>query len=379
MTRDEFMSAAKDVIYLAACMVNGEKPDADRIHGMDLTALYRVSERHLLTGIVGYALEEAGVHDPDFIQAKSKAIRKVLLFSAENAAVLQKLEGAGIWYMPLKGSVLKDCYPKAGMRQMADCDILIDGSRADDVKAVMEGLGFSSKHFGTGTHDCYYKEPVYNFEIHRELFGTAHADNLREYYRDVKDRLLKDENNRYVYHFSQEDFYIYMVAHEYKHFSGSGTGLRSLLDVYVFLKKNSPSLDFGYIEAEVKKLGLDAFERQNRSLAKHLFGNERLTEDEEKMLEYIICSGTYGTVTHHVENSVQKLGGGTKGKVRYLFRRAFLPMESIRSAYPFIYRHKILTPFFHIYRLGKGLLFRQKRIRVELNSLNKNNRQKDKS
>ena len=370
MTREEYIATAENIIYLAACMVNGEKPDADRIHGMDLKALYRVSEHHLLTGIVGYALEEAGVQDSDFIQAKNKAIRKVLLFSAENAAVLQKMEDAGIWYMPLKGSVLKDLYPKIGMRQMADCDILIDGTRAEDVKSIMESLGFSAKNFGSGTHDCYYKEPVYNFEIHRELFGTAHDDNLREYYQNVRTRLLKDEGNRYGYHFSLEDFYIYMIAHEYKHFSGSGTGLRSLLDAYVFLKKNA--LNLAYIEAEMEKLGIISFEQQNRTLALHLFNHEPLSEEERKTLEFIICSGTYGTLTHHVENSVQKLGGGTKGKVRYLLTRAFLPMESIKSAYPFIYRHKILIPFFHIYRLGKGLLFRQRRIRTELSSLKQN-------
>ena len=32
------------------------------------------------------------------------------------------------------------------------------------------------------------------------------------------------EGSRYGYHFSDEDFYLYMLAHEYKHFSGSGTG-----------------------------------------------------------------------------------------------------------------------------------------------------------
>ena len=28
-----------------------------------------------------------------------------------------------------------------------------------------------------------------------------------------------------------------MIVHEYKHYSGGGTGLRSLLDTYVYLRK----------------------------------------------------------------------------------------------------------------------------------------------
>ena len=47
---------------------------------------------------------------------------------------------------------------------------------------------------------------------------------MTEYYQDVKSHLILDEGSRYGYHFSDEDFYLYMLAHEYKHFSGSGTG-----------------------------------------------------------------------------------------------------------------------------------------------------------
>lgn len=369
MTREEYMVAAMNAVYLAACMVNEEKPEPDRVNGMDLARLYGVADRHLLTGIVGYALEEAGVQSPDFIQAKNKAIRKVLLFDTELAAVLQKFEDAAIPYMPLKGSVLKALYPKVGMRQMADCDILIDETRADDVKAIMENLGFTTKSFGASSHDTYHKQPVYNFEIHRELFGESHQESLRVYYRDIRSRLLKDKENKYGYHFSPEDFYIYMIAHEYKHFTGSGTGLRSLLDIYVFLKKHSDTLDLSYIETEMKKLGIDSFEQRNRSLALHLFSNEPLSEEEEEMLEYIVLSGVYGTINHRVSNTVEKLGGGTKGKLRYLLSRAFLPVKAIKGAYPIVYKYKILLPFFYIYRLGKGLLFRQSTIKAELRSL----------
>ena len=140
MTKEEYRAGAEDVVYLAACMVNGEKPDAERVRGMDLEQLYRTANRHLLTGIVGYALEAAGVRDPAFVQAKSKAIRKIVLFDTERAAVLAELEKAGIWHMPLKGCVLKEYYPRIGMRQMADNDILIDAHRAERVRDIMERL-----------------------------------------------------------------------------------------------------------------------------------------------------------------------------------------------------------------------------------------------
>ena len=74
--------------------------------------------------------------------------------------------------------------------------------------------------------------------------------NLYDYYRDVASRLIQ-EDGTCERRFSPEDFYIYLIAHEYRHFSHSGTGLRSLLDVYLFWKKHGEQLDGEYIERRV--------------------------------------------------------------------------------------------------------------------------------
>ena len=127
--------------------------------------------------------------------------------------------------MPLKGSLLKDLYPRYGMRQMSDNDILFDSSRAEDVRQIMESMGFTTKHFGHGNHDVYFKKPVSNFEMHTSIINRNN-ERMFEYYRNVKERLIKNDNDACGYHFSDEDFYIFMIAHEYKHYTGGGTGLR---------------------------------------------------------------------------------------------------------------------------------------------------------
>ena len=58
-------------------------------------------------------------------------------------------------------------------------------------------------------------------------------------------------------HLSQEDFYLYVTSHEYKHYSAGGTGLRSVLDTYVYLQKAAPDMD--YVTAEAEKLGMAEF------------------------------------------------------------------------------------------------------------------------
>lgn len=373
MTKEEYRKAIEDVIYLAACAVNETVPDDERAAGMNMPDVFRAAKAHMLTAAVGMALISAGIEDHAFDQEVSKAERKNALLDTDRRALIERLEQAGIWYMPLKGCVLKDLYPQYGMRQMADNDILIDAGRAEDVKVIMEQLGFHTKYYNKTNHDIYHKPPVSNFEIHKSLFGSR-QEKKEMYYQDVKSRLIKDEDNSFGYHFSPEDFYIYITAHENKHYSRSGTGLRSLLDMYVFLKKYGQTLDYAYIGEETQKLDNKAFEEENRSLALHLFHGEPLTDREREMTEYVIWSGTFGNIDNSVEKRVNELGGSTKGRLRYFFNRLFMPLSTIKDNYPFVYRYKALLPFFYVFRLVKGVLFRRTYIKRELRALMKSNR-----
>ena len=272
--------------------------------------------------------------------------------------VKKELEEAGIWYMPLKGAVLKELYPKCSMREFSDHDILFDASRADDVKAIMERLGFTAEYFGTNNHDCYYKNPCLSFEMHRSLFGHRHDEKLYAYYQHVEERLLGDSSEK---HFSPEDFYVYFLAHEYSHYSGGGTGLRSLMDTYVYLSKTR--LDMNYVEAELEKLGILEFEKQNRSLSFHLYGGETLTASDQDMLDYILSSGTYGTETHRMTHRIQKkIRENRWSKIRYMLDRFSVPISrknlkyaNYTKTYPFFYRHKTLLPLLPFYRIFRAI------------------------
>ncbi len=339
---------AQDLIYLVSCAVNGMTPDAERVAGMDLDAIYKLARRHMLAATVSPALNAAGIQDRRFVKALEHSALKNSTMDMEMDAVFAALTEAGIWHMPLKGIVLQHLYPVYGMREMSDHDILFDAKRADDVKSIMEGLGFRTEDFGISHHDVYLKEPVCNFEMHRELLDYGQEAKVYEYYMDVEKRLLGGGCEK---HFSPEDFYIFMIAHEYKHYTLSGTGLRSLLDTYVYLQKEA--LDMDYVTAEMEKLGIAAFEAGNRALAQRLFSGEALTEADEKMLGFILASGVYGTYDAAVPKSLSDSG---TGKIRYLYERFMGPVKkgtisyrTYSQKYPFFYKHKVLLPFLQLH------------------------------
>ena len=332
----------QDLIYLLSCAVNGEAPDEARVAGMDLDAVYRLASRHTLAATVAPVLKAAGVTDQRFSKALEHSALKNAQMDMEMDAVFAALDAAGIWHMPLKGIVLQHLYPVYGMRQMSDHDILIDAGRAGDIRVIMENLGFHTEHFGTSKHDVYYKPPVSNFQMHRTLFDVA-RDKKYEYFLDVPKRLLGEG---YEKRLSPEDFYLYIIAHEYKHYSSAGTGLRSLLDTYVYLQKEK--LDMAYVTAEAEKLDMAAFEAANRSLARHLFSGGELTADDKALLEDILAAGTFGSQARRAERGIARNGGS---KLRYALKRFLAPFDKNSNSYPrfvqkypFFYRHKLFLP-----------------------------------
>ena len=153
--------------------------------------------------------------------------------------------------------------------------------------------------YAKGNHDEYHEARVYNFEMHTALFDDFYPQ-LAQYYADIRDRLLPVDRKHYEYCMSDKDFYLYMLAHECKHHSNSGTGVRSFLDLYMYntVKGN---LNRAYLDGELDKLGLREFGREATELANKLFGNEGLplTDEERKLLGVFPVSGTYGTVENH--------------------------------------------------------------------------------
>ncbi len=364
-----------DMLYLSACGVNNIKPsekclDAYRTENKEKSELFNLSCKHFLDTLIGMTLQKSGVS----VSAKwneniSKSIRKTILFNAERSKLLAFMEKQGIWHMSLKGIILKDFYPDASMRQMSDNDILFDSEYADTVKKYMLSNGYKEISSGKGNHDVYKKPPVYNFELHRSLYGFSHKKGWKEYYSNIYERLIQDGDSIYSFHMTDEDFYIYITSHAYKHYSKCGTGIRTLLDFYVYLKEKKSSLNFSYIQSECEKLGISEFETESRKLCEKVFSPDFIkkyqpeksenifSDDEKKMLMYYFESGVYGNLKNQIEHNLNKCN---TSKLKYALRRLF-PDRNYYANFPLLNKYKILIPFFWLYRIGRTVFSKRRR------------------
>ena len=366
---EAYEKSIKDLIKLISCVVCGQVPDKAWCETLDLKLLYKAAAYHALLAITAEALERAGIQNEEFRNAKAYALRKAMLYDAELKKVTNEIEKHDVWYALLKGAVLKDYYPGFGLRQMIDIDILIDPDRAEDIRSVMEGMGYSTERFGNEAHDVYHKESIYCFEMHWNLFAEYISKPFFDYYQNVRDRLIRKNDSSHELRFSKEDFYVYLIAHEYKHYSDCGTGLRSLLDVFLYLEREKIDLD--YVHKATERMGITAFEETNRSLAMKLFRGGELTEDESKMFEIIQNSGMQGTMTNKVKNKSERYGGG---KLKYVLQRLWMPLSKknpkyveFATGYPLFYKYKVLLPFLPFYRIFVSI--KNKRFKTELKAM----------
>lgn len=364
-------------VYLAACALHDITPAGEWKE--DLEALYRFCKFHSITAIAAMALETAWKAAPadaaamkQWRQARDKAIRKNILLNAERERILAWMESIGCWYMPLKGSLLQFDYPRFGMRQMSDNDILCDSAKSEEIYRFMLESGYSCELHNQGNHDEFVRQPVYNFEIHRTLFKPETAPELAAYYADIHERSHKDDNNGFGYHLSTEDFYIYLTAHAYRHFVVSGIGIRNLMDVYVFLGKHEEEMDWDYIQRELTRLGARDFESWCRRISRVLFGQPNLSPEilpeDLAVLDAFFASGTFGTEEQLLRKAMEANTGRKGSKAGYFLRRLFPSPEMLGIMYPVVKGRPWLVPFVWVYRLVISLIKRPGRVLRELKS-----------
>lgn len=388
-------TAAWDMLYLVQCSINGLVPDLDRVAKMDLAKVYARSGSQSLEAMTYMALESLMKVSPvekitdetqvlgKWKEAKNKAIRKTILMDAARAELFAYLEEKGIWHVALKGAVLCRMYPEYGMRQMSDNDILFDPAFRQEVHDWFVKQGYKVEIFQDCNHDVYQKKPVYNFEMHVSLFGESSYPKFAQYYGGLKDRLTLVPGKKFEYMMSDEDFYLYILAHEYKHYSGNGAGLRTLVDLFVYHQKRK-DLNWEYLHVELEKIGLSGFERTMRELSEKIFNIQKdttaLTNREKRLLESLICSSTYGSRKNfwysHVKMS-QETGTRIPLKIkgRYLMRRLFpdrLYVELWCQEYaPYIAQHRWLMPIAPIWRIVKRCVEKRKQVKAELSRVRK--------
>ncbi len=347
----------KVVMSLYRNAITGRKEEIQTSGNLVWNTVYKQCENQMIGAVVYPALEN--VNCPEAIREKfrklnQQSLHRWLLFKAEREAVYVALEEQQIPYMSLKGIVYASLYPFAGVREIADNDILIHPEHAQAVKRYMLERGYRCET--SWIHESYYKKPFLNFEFHTKLFKDKHIES---FFCDVWNRATQIRENGCEFAMSEEDVYLHTVAHFHKHYQEGGSGLRAFADLYL-LRKRLEHYDMHYINRKLEEMGLQEFEAFFAETAHQLFDGD-INAIPNETVHYIFESGAYGTYENRANNAIRKTG--TK---KYFWSRVFLPYPNMCMIYPCLTKLPFLLPVFWVARLAKPVFNAQKRRRLKI-------------
>lgn len=372
------------ILSLLSAAVNDSSPISPPAD-VNWELLYQFFENQSLACTAWYGimkLEEKDRPDKDILNKFQKSMLTVRgresMQQLELENVMAHFEKEGIDYVPLKGWIIKNLYPKPDMRSMCDVDILIRDEDKKKIPVIMKACGFNLMHRGQ-CDDEYIKPPTITTEIHRSLFSVTTP--FYEYFANAMDKTVPLDKS-HQRRMTIEDFYLHIIAHLAKHFGNSGTGLRPILDIWILEKYNAGNtFDENYFYSELEKLKLKDFYNIISDIAKKWFSEneETGTKNDDnaytnsEIEEYILMNSTYGSIKSWASNNINKVSGN---KFVYYTKRLFPGIHFMKNQFWILDKMPFLLPFCWVLRGIRIIIFKRDHVSDELKVINSNTENK---
>ena len=281
--------------------------------------------------------------------SKSRLLFQTVWLTEQQKATLAEaselLSGAEIDHIPLKGSVLREYYPEAWMRNSCDVDILVKECDLARATELLRGAGYVLDTEEKSAHDVVFTKGQVHLELHYTLVESYRFPRVADVLSRVFEYTYPVSGHRLA--MTDEMFYFYHVAHMVKHFENGGCGIRSFTDLYVLSHRVEFSAEKR--SALLSEGGLSKFASASLDLAEAWFGDGR--DVNEELARFVITGGAYGST----EGAVKVKRARRGGRIGYFLSRLFVPYEQLRRYYPILNRHPYLLPLYEVVRWFSAL------------------------
>lgn len=286
----------------------------------------------------------------------------------------------------LKGSVLKNLYPESYMRAMGDIDLLV---REQDVKKVHHVFKENDILLSqrSDAHDLFIMYQEITVEIHPRIY-KAFNPKYELLLNKPWDYAVQKE--LFEFQFKPEYDIIYLLYHLAKHLDSSGIGLRSVLDISIYVKAYEKKMDMTLLKKMLDDTGLNELFTHMLKIneiffgykMKHEFYVSPLLSDEryEEILNYIARSGIHGKGKDFNPFEARITSNHMKNRSFFLLLISliFPRYKTMKGMYPVLEKGWILLPvawiyrWFHlVFRKGKDTFKKVKQLKVKKTDLEK--------
>lgn len=329
--------------------------------GFDLKGAAEYAEKSQIVNMLYYGAVNCGIsQDSEEMQAMFLKVCSSIALNEQQFFEYNKITEAfnknRIDYMPLKGILLKQIYPKPDMRSMSDIDILIKTEQYKKIKVMFSDMGYNEKK--ESNHELPWQKNNIYVELHKRIISTYNKD-FYQHFGDGWKLGIADKEQPCRYEMRTEDAFVYLFTHFAKHYRSGGIGIKHMTDLWVYLKAY-PSMDDSYIEDQLSSLKLLEFYKNVLKTLEAWFSGAEPTEITDFITDVIFNSNSYGNHEDHIAGlmirSQKTTGHKTNTRAREIVKTLFLPYRYMREKYPVLNKAPILLPFMWMVR-GATVIF----------------------
>ncbi|MCQ2538663.1 MAG: nucleotidyltransferase family protein [Lachnospiraceae bacterium] len=336
--------------------LQGEKPDYSKL--LNIAYMHHMGQLLLVP-----ALNSWNWSEQDTANLKKQIMGG--MFGTAKLDVVQKqlekeFEENGVKFLMMKGSVIKYIYPKQELREMGDIDLLVYPESFPKAEEVLETLGYVVVE-DVKQHKVYKSPGGVCVEAHHTMCDRTTDKKMYEYFCDYSKHKLKD-GKKYTYEMTNEDFYVYLMAHMARHFYVKGCGIRNLVDIYIYDKVYGKQLNRAYVEQELNKIGILDYTKQMEKLTAIWLKGQETAEVYDNIFEYMLDGGSYGHDYNGFWNRFSKVDPQKENKFQLKLWYYFPPLTYMSEKYPFLEKAPACLPFFWVKRVFDSL-FASKKVR----------------
>ena len=300
-------------------------------------------------------------NEQDVVYIVASALSKLGLLSGENKAIFfneqlgsiyrneqflhdmefitSVLENNQIAYIPLKGAIIKQYYPKPEMRTSCDIDVLIH--EADLQNALDKLYAAGCVYVSECSHDVMLSTPAGTYlELHFTL--NEYEFKADELLNDAWE--YADSTAGYRYDFENEFFIFYHIAHIARHMYTGGCGLRPFIDLKIILD----NFKYGEIilNEMLKKSDLMVFYQNVLCMISSWLSGKEKTKVASELENYIFSSGIYG----NMENKIAVINEKNGSKSKYMVSIFFPSYKAMKKRFTILNKLPVLLPFLYVVR-----------------------------
>lgn len=256
---------------------------------------------------------------------------------AELASLSKELKKRSIPHVLLKGSILKQFYPKTYYRTMCDIDMYVPPEALTAAGELLLSRGSRAIMCGGAHHDEYEKPPYLSVELHWAASVDWYTE-INAYFANAFASAAKTNNQLPL-----TDCYLYHLSHALKHYQEGGIGIRTVLDHYFIRQKLSKELDLKALTPQITALGLAELDALLTEFSERWFCgdlSDMFDTEHPDELKLILSSGTYG-VFENMLNVQMK----SKSKLQLLKERILVPNSILYCHYPYLKEKPYLRPY----------------------------------